>query len=360
MWPNKNTIVWNKKIDWVILVAFGLAFAGGAMLLVSLTARATTGWRELIEEYRPQAISLLANGILLLLLYRILRRQERERILDQMGSEGNEFALDAVKQIRRRGWLNNGALRGRDFSHGNLSRAVFCNANLHGARLYGANLRLANLMAADLSAAELRGANLRRANLRWANLEKANLEGADLSGADLRFANLSGAAMSTTILEEALIDEPLSPREIELVQNSFHTLALELDDFTKWFYFRLFYLDPGIKNLFLGGMRQQRKKFIQTIEMIIASLHEPRKIVPVLQSLGRRHLDYGIKNTHYQTLGEALLWAMEKKLNYDFSDELKNAWIKTYQMIRMIMTDAASDESLKQTARPKQRRFHIA
>jgi hemoglobin-like flavoprotein len=33
------------------------------------------------------------------------------------------------------------------------------------------------------------------------------------------------------------------------------------------------------------------------------------QIVPAVQALGRRHAGYGVREPHYATVGEALLWS---------------------------------------------------
>jgi hypothetical protein len=114
-------------------------------------------------------------------------QRERDRLVEQMRSSDNVVATEAVRRLRKRGWLYDGVLNGADLFR----------ANLHGAKLWGANLqnadlRSANLQGADLSRANLRGANLYGANLQGAWLERAHLKDAQLRDADLQRANLLG------------------------------------------------------------------------------------------------------------------------------------------------------------------------
>lgn len=83
-----------------------------------------------------------------------------------MGSPNREFAIEAVRQLRQRGWLKDGTTMG---------------AYLVGANLEDADLFIAHLEFADLSKAHLAGAFL----------EGADLAGAYLEGADLHVATYS-------------------------------------------------------------------------------------------------------------------------------------------------------------------------
>lgn len=114
-------------------------------------------------------------------------QRERDRLIDQMSSSDNLIATEAVRRLRKRGWLYDGTLKGIDLFR----------ADLHGAKLWGANLenvdlRSANLQGADLSRANLRGANLAGANLQSAWLERVQLKGAQLRDADLQRVILLG------------------------------------------------------------------------------------------------------------------------------------------------------------------------
>jgi uncharacterized protein YjbI with pentapeptide repeats len=114
------------------------------------------------------------------------------QLIRQLCSLDNKLVLQAVEELRVRGWLNDGTLRG----------IALCQAQLQGADLTQANLssvdfHQARLERADLSQANLRGAKLVRANLQGANLSHASLAGADLYKADLRRAcNLTDEQLS--------------------------------------------------------------------------------------------------------------------------------------------------------------------
>ena len=93
-------------------------------------------------------------------------------------------------------------LRGADFRGAKLRHADFRGANLKGARFdklkqAGKNTKQGNTPACAATTLQcVQGTNLSYANLSGANLSNVNMNGATLYGADLSNANLSGANLS--------------------------------------------------------------------------------------------------------------------------------------------------------------------
>jgi nitric oxide dioxygenase len=56
---------------------------------------------------------------------------------------------------------------------------------------------------------------------------------------------------------------------------------------------------------------------------------------------GRRHAGYGVTDAHYDTVGAALLWTLEKGLGSAFTTEMKDAWATVYGCLHSVMKDAA-------------------
>jgi hemoglobin-like flavoprotein len=65
-------------------------------------------------------------------------------------------------------------------------------------------------------------------------------------------------------------------------------------------------------------------------------------IVPAVQDLGRRHVKYGVKDKHYDTVGAALLWTLEQGLGDAFTPDVKSAWASAYGVLAGTMKDAAA------------------
>lgn len=102
-----------------------------------------------------------------------------------MGSPDNGFAVEAVRQLRSLGWLEDGSLRGANLLEANLQKGFLRDANLQNVVLSGANMQYAFLFDANLQNAVLRWVNLQNAFLTEANLQNTNLVNANLQNTDL-------------------------------------------------------------------------------------------------------------------------------------------------------------------------------
>jgi hemoglobin-like flavoprotein len=129
-----------------------------------------------------------------------------------------------------------------------------------------------------------------------------------------------------------------------LVQASFATIAPIADDAAALFYRRLFELDPSLERMFRGDMAEQRRKLMQMLTAAVKGLDRLDQLVPVVEDLGRRHGGYGVTDAHYDTVGAALLWTLEKGLGSAFTSEMKDAWAAVYGLLATTMKRAAREE----------------
>lgn len=141
-----------------------------------------------------------------------------------------------------------------------------------------------------------------------------------------------------------------------LVQKTFEMVAPIAEVAAGLFYGRLFEVDPSLKPLFRGDIKDQGKKLMATIKIAVQSLDRLEALVPVVQALGRRHLAYGVRDEHYDTVGGALLWTLEKGLGEAFTPEVKEAWTIVYGILAKVMKDAANEVAPLSLRTPMSRR----
>lgn len=135
----------------------------------------------------------------------------------------------------------------------------------------------------------------------------------------------------------------MTPEQIKLVQDSFAQVAPIADEAADLFYERLFESAPGVRTLFPDDMTEQKQKLMQMLAAAVANLHRVEEILPVLEDLGRRHVDYGTRPEHYDTVGEALIWTLGQGLGEAFTPAVQEAWTRTYAMIAEVMKTAAAE-----------------
>lgn len=133
----------------------------------------------------------------------------------------------------------------------------------------------------------------------------------------------------------------MTPQQIYLVQASwakvqpFQAMAADL------FYGRLFEVAPDTRALFKRDIHVQGRMLMETLDIVVRSLDRLGEVLPVAQQLARRHVDYGVREHHYDRVGTALVWTLERALGAAFTPELRAAWTAAYGTLAGAMKAAA-------------------
>src|SRR6201992_2250362 len=133
----------------------------------------------------------------------------------------------------------------------------------------------------------------------------------------------------------------MTPDQVQLVQQSFSKVAPISDQAAILFYDRLFEVAPQVKAMFPTDLREQRKKLMATLAVVVGGLGNIETVLPAASALAKRHVGYGAKPEHYPVVGGALLWTLEKGLGDDWTPEVAHAWIAAYGTLSGFMISEA-------------------
>lgn len=135
----------------------------------------------------------------------------------------------------------------------------------------------------------------------------------------------------------------MTPEDIKLIQDSWAKVLPISETAAELFYAKLFELDPEVRTMFKGDMKEQGRKLMAILNTAVNALKNVESIVPALQDMGKRHVKYGVKDEDYDTVGEALIWTLGAGLKDDFTEDTKSAWIKVYTLVADTMKSAAAE-----------------
>jgi nitric oxide dioxygenase len=133
----------------------------------------------------------------------------------------------------------------------------------------------------------------------------------------------------------------MTPGQIDLIQASFEKVAPHAELAATMFYGRLFEIAPAVKPLFKGDIKEQGRKLMATLGVVVGSLNNLDAIVPVAKSLALKHVGYGVKADDYQPVGAALIWTLREALGEGFNDDTRGAWLAAYTILSQVMIDEA-------------------
>jgi hemoglobin-like flavoprotein len=137
----------------------------------------------------------------------------------------------------------------------------------------------------------------------------------------------------------------MTPDQIKAIQDSFARVAPMSEQAAALFYERLFEIAPNVKPLFHGDMKEQGRKLMATLAVVVNGLRNLESTLPAASALAKRHVDYGVKAADYAPVGAALLWTLEKGLGAQWTPELAAAWGSAYTILSEYMIGEAYGRS---------------
>lgn len=127
---------------------------------------------------------------------------------------------------------------------------------------------------------------------------------------------------------------------VDLLRSSFRGLKAEQSEFSDLFYRNLFTDYPEVQPLFAhADMKEQPKKLFASLVLVVENLAKPDALTNPLQSMGTRHVKYGVYPKHYPMVGGTLLKSMAATLKDDWTPETAAAWTEAYAAITAIMLE---------------------
>jgi hemoglobin-like flavoprotein len=133
----------------------------------------------------------------------------------------------------------------------------------------------------------------------------------------------------------------MTPDQIARVRASWQQVANEPDALTRCLYRHLFEIDSSAARLFAGvDMAAQRLKLVQALAVVVNALDDTDRLLPALAALAKRHARYGVEVHHFDSVGDALLWALTDVLGDGLTAELREAWATAYALVASVMRRA--------------------
>jgi hemoglobin-like flavoprotein len=133
----------------------------------------------------------------------------------------------------------------------------------------------------------------------------------------------------------------MTPDQIKAIQESFTKVMPISEQAAALFYGRLFEIAPAVKPLFRGDIKEQGRKLMATLAVVVNGLSNLPAVLPAASALAKRHIAYGVKAGDYKPVGAALLWTLERGLGEQWTPELAAAWGSAYTVLSDFMIGEA-------------------
>lgn len=133
----------------------------------------------------------------------------------------------------------------------------------------------------------------------------------------------------------------ITQRQVYLIQESFAKVEPIADQAAEIFYNKLFEYAPEVRPLFKRPIPQQGKMLMGALKAAVNGLNNLDALVPVLQRMAIKHVEYGVQPEHYTPVGNALLYTLKTGLGSHWNPELRQAWVDVYRLMAHTMKQHA-------------------
>jgi nitric oxide dioxygenase len=138
-------------------------------------------------------------------------------------------------------------------------------------------------------------------------------------------------------------EEAATALDVRSLEESFELIAPKGDEFMRRFYDRLFEVAPDVRPLFAEvDMERQRRALLNMLVVIHESLQDLDDVVPELEALGARHVEWGALPDHYPVVGEVLIGEMAALAGDAWKPEYTAAWQEAYGVLQDVMLSGAA------------------
>ena len=111
---------------------------------------------------------------------------------------------------------------------------------------------------------------------------------------------------------------------------------------------------PLLACLLRGDLRRRGARFIQVIDVAVEGLGQRNRSAPLMRMLGRRFADCAVRDSHYDSIANALFGMLDWCLGPEFTPDVKAAWETAYLELAATMRSAAVATLPPKTSRVQQ------
>ena len=138
----------------------------------------------------------------------------------------------------------------------------------------------------------------------------------------------------------------LDQKTIEIIKSTVPALKAHGLDITTKFYKNMFEQNPEVKSLFNMDKQEsgeQPKALAMSILAAAENIDNLEAIMPVVKNIGAVHCNANVKAEHYPIVGKHLLATIKEVLGDAATDEVLEAWGKTYEVLAKVFINTEKE-----------------
>jgi methyl-accepting chemotaxis protein len=99
------------------------------------------------------------------------------------------------------------------------------------------------------------------------------------------------------------------------------------------FYQNLFKLNPELRPSIDGDIETRAIILMDKLANALSLLEKPEELIPALEDLGAKHLEYESTTDNFKNVADALLLMLSNVLGKSFDGETRAAWVRLCEVV---------------------------
>lgn len=125
----------------------------------------------------------------------------------------------------------------------------------------------------------------------------------------------------------------LPPDQKHRLRKSFALLERQSHVAALVFYQNLFKLNPDVRATFDADIELRAFTLMDKLANALSLLEKPEELIPALEDLGAKHLEYKSGTDNFKNVAAALLLMLSNVLGKSFDDETRAAWVRLCEVV---------------------------
>ena len=135
----------------------------------------------------------------------------------------------------------------------------------------------------------------------------------------------------------------LTPREIQLVNETWKIITPVSQQMGEEFYNLLFEAHPHLQPMFKSNKKDQAMKLMFMLSYLVIRLENIDELKSEIKKLAERHKNYGTTSDHYNAMAGILIKSLKNNVGKSWTSESEAAWYKAYNLIANLMIEAVGE-----------------
>ena len=135
----------------------------------------------------------------------------------------------------------------------------------------------------------------------------------------------------------------MNKQEHDAIRSNWEVIRPNVRFVARLFCTRLLLIDPSLAPLFRRDAEEQSRRLLKAVGIAVYGIGQPHILLPVVRMLGHHPSVRSMTPGQFESIGQAMQWALRIALNEAFDPTAQRAWENLYRAVSGTLRDACRE-----------------